>query len=257
VASYHRTTRYHHLPLAQMQAAEELIATGGERAKVGREFIRWASEDLKVYGRYCWQPKTQQFISLMTDGTPIQWQQARAGYYDSNSFAPANPDGYVLWGYAMAYRLTRDPTHWEMARQLAQALGLGDIGQPGAAKRRLQFDTGAEDWRGVYALLELGRATKDRRFLRLAGRIADNLLATQTKTGLFPRSGRVYARTGDEAPLAILHLAAALEGQEVALPPPMLDNAFFHCQYDGEAGTQRPGLSDARTYDRNVFYGGK
>ena len=257
VASYHRTTRYHHLPLAQMQAAEELIATGGERAKVGREFIRWASEDLKVYGRYCWQPKTQQFISLMTDGTPIQWQQARAGYYDSNSFAPANPDGYVLWGYAMAYRLTRDPTHWEMARQLAQALGLGNIGQPGAAKRRLQFDTGAEDWRGVYALLELGRATKDRRFLRLAGRIADNLLATQTKTGLFPRSGRVYARTGDEAPLAILHLAAALEGREVVLPPPMLDNAFFHCQYDGEAGTQRPGLSDARTYDRNVFYGGK
>jgi len=257
VATYHRTTRYHHLPLAQMQAGERLMTAGGKSAEAGREFVRWASDDLKVYGRYCWQPKTQQFISLMTDGTPIKWQQARAGYYDSSSFAPAKPDGYILWGYALAYRLTRDPTHWDMARRLARALGLGDIGEPGTAKRQLRFDTVAEDWRGVYALLELARATKDQHFLRLAGRIADNLLATQTKTALFPRSGRVYARTGDEAPLAILYLAAVLDGRESLLPPAMLDNAFFHCQYDGAPGRQRPGVNDKRTYDRTVFYGEK
>ena len=79
VASYHRVGRYHHLPLAEMQAAEQLVAAGGEPAAVGRDFIRWASEDLKTYARYCWQPKAQQFISLLTDGTPIQWQQARSG----------------------------------------------------------------------------------------------------------------------------------------------------------------------------------
>ena len=257
VATYHRTTRYHHLPLAQMQAAEQLLAAGGESSGIGREFIRWASEDLRAYGRYCWQPKMQQFISVLTDGTPIRWQEARAGYYDSSSFAPAKPDGYILWGYALAYRLTRDPAHWDMARQLARALGLGDIGKPRAAKRQLQFDTASGDWQCIYALLELARATDDQSFLKLASRIADNLLATQTKTGLFPRASRLYARTGDEAPLAILHLAAALDGREALLPPAMLDNAFFHCQYDGAPGLQKPGVNDQRTYDRTVFYGEK
>jgi pectate lyase len=255
VATYHRTTRYHHLPLAQMQAAEQLIAAGSDYAGVGREFSRWASEDLKTYGRYCWQPKTQQFISLLTDGTPISWEQARPGYYDSASFAPAKPDGSILWGYALAYRLTRDQSHWNMARQLAQALGLGDIGKPRTAKRSLRLDTSAEDWRCIYALLELSRATNDRSFLKLASRIADNLIQRQTRTGLFPRPGRLYARTGDEVPLAILHLAAALDGRESLLPPVMLDNAFFHCQFDGAPGWQKPGVDDKRTYDSVVFYG--
>jgi pectate lyase len=257
VATYHRTTRYHHIPLAEMQAAEKLIAAGGKDAVVGREFIRWASEDLKTYGRYCWQPKTQKLISVLTDGTPIQWEQARPGYYGSSSFAPAGPDGNILWSYAMAYRLTRDEAHWKMARQLAQAVGLGDLGKPRAARRQLQFDTTAEDWHYIYALLELARATDDPSFLKLACRVADNCLKRQTKTGLFPREGRLYARTGDQVPLAILHLAAALDGREALLPPAMLDNAFFHAQFDGMPGWKAPGVNDKRTYDTTVFYGGK
>ena len=157
---------------------------------------------------------------------------ARAGYYDSESFAPAKPDGFILWAYAMAYRLTRDQAHWNMAQQLALALDLGDIDQPKTAQRHLRWDTTAGDWHHIYALLELAKATSDRSFLKLAGRVADNLLTQQTRTGLFPRTGCLYARTGDEVPLAILHLAAALGGQEALLPPAMLDNAYFHCQYD-------------------------
>ena len=257
IATYHRTTRYHRLPLAEMQAAEQLTAAGGDNAAVGHDFIHWASEDLKTYGRYCWKPKAQEFVSLLTDGTPIQAQQARAGYYDSGSFAPAKPDGFILWAYAMAYRLTLDQAHWDMARQLALALSLGDIDQPKADQRHLQLDTNAGDWRHLYALLELAKATGDRSFLTLASRVADNLIKQQTRSGLFPRPGRRYARTGDEAPLAILHLAAALGGQEALLPPAMLDNAFFHCQFDGETIDKKANIGDNRTYDTVVFYGGE
>jgi len=255
IATYHRVTRYHRLPLAEMQAAEALIAAGGNYAVVGREFIKWASEDLKVYGKYSWQPKTQKFISLLTDGTPIKWQEAKPGYYNSDSFAPAGPEGTILWSYALAYRLTRDPAHWDMARQLAEALGLGNIGQSGGAGRELKLDTTVESHAILYAVLDLCTATGDRSFLELGARIADNCLKRQTKTGLFPRAGRTYARTGDEVPLAILHLAAAVDGRESVLPPPMLDNAFFHCEYDGHPGWKAPGVNDKRTYDRNVFYG--
>lgn len=255
LATYHRVNRYHDLPLAQMQAAESLIAAGGSCAKTGKDFIRWASEDLETYAKYCYEPKSAQFISLLTDGTPIKWEQARAGYYDSSSFAPAKPDGHLLWGFAMAYRLTGDKAHWDMARQLAQALDLGNIGQPRSNKRKLQFDTSAVNWQFIYALLELTRATGDRGFLKLACRIGDNLIETQSKSGLFPRDGRAFARTGDEIPLALLHLAASLDHKDYLLPPAMLDNAYLHCEYEGASVPKKPGIEENRTYDNDVFYG--
>jgi hypothetical protein len=115
--------------------------------------------------------------------------------------------------------------------------------------------TKLKDWRLIYGLLELHRATKDSRLLRLARRIGDNILATQSKTGLFPRSGRKYARTGDEAPLAILHLAGAIEGKSRRLPQPILDARFFHCLYYGKLDEHQKKRSDWRTYDSKVFYG--
>jgi len=253
VATYHRKGRYQDIPLAQMQAAEQLLTVGGECEKVGKEFIRWASEDLKTYGKYCYDPKSGNFISMMTDGTPIRWQEARKGYYTPESFEPAAPDGMILWNYALAYRLTHEEAHWNMARQLARSLELGDIGQPKSKERQLGL-TAAANWQYIYALLELAKATGDRSFLKLACRVGDNLLQYQTRTGLFPRAGRLYARTGDEVPLALLHLAAALDGKSSRLPPPMLDNGYLHAEYEGTEGPN-PNIKDKRTYDRIVFYG--
>jgi len=254
VASYHQVSRYHRLPLAQMQAGESLIAAGGRRADVGREFIRWASEDLKIYARHCYDAKTGRFVAKMTDGTVIQWQEAKTGYYIPASFAPRRPDGTLFWGYAMAWRLTRDEAHWTMARRIAETSGLGDIGQPDG-RRKLRSDTSHAGWQTIYTLLELHRGTEDSDILRLACRVADNILKTQAKTGLFPRSGRKYARTGDEAPLAILHLAAAITGKRSAMPQAILDARFFHCEYHGKLAKHQQKRADKRTYDNLVFYG--
>jgi hypothetical protein len=98
--------------------------------------------------------------------------------------------------------------------------------------------------------------SEDSAFLRLACRIADNLLATQSETGLFPRPGRDFARTGDEAPQALLHLAAALDGKSSSLPAPILDSRFFHCEHDGYPKERRV-IPDKRTYDDVVYYGGR
>ena len=255
VASYHQVSRYHYLPLVQMQAAEALIAAGGEPAEVGREFIRWASEDLKVYGRRSYDPDSGTFVALMTDGTPIKWQESKTGYYVASSFAPREPDGSILWGYAMAYRLTGDESHWTMARRLVDRFQLGDLGRPNGEQRNLRFDTDRDDREAVYALLELHRATDDRAILRLACRVADNILETQTDTGLFPRSERTHARTGDENPLALLHLAATLQGKRSALPQAIFDRRFFHCEYHGPLSEDQQKRADKRTYDHLVFYG--
>ncbi|NQT16181.1 MAG: hypothetical protein HQ582_25715 [Planctomycetes bacterium] len=255
VASYHQVSRYHYLPLAQMQAAEALLDGGGEYAQMGREFLQWASDDLEAYAQRCYDPKAGHFVAAMTDGTPLRWQQARTGYYTPASFAPRKPDGFLLWGYATAYRLTKDETHWRMLRQLVDQLGLGDLGQPDGESRSLDLAADCDNWQVIYAMLELHEADDDAQLLRLASRVADNLLKTQTPTGLFPRPGRQYARTGDEVPLAILHLAAALQGKRELMPPAAFDRRFFHCEYHGRLEKHQQKRADKRTYDNLVYYG--
>jgi pectate lyase len=254
VASYHQISRYHQIPLAEMQAAEALIAAGGPRADVGQEFIRWASDDLAIYARRSFDPAKGQFIALMTDGTPIRWQESRTGYYVPESFAPIKPDGILLWTYATAYRLTGEKSHWQTARSIARVLDLGDLGEP-EGPRALRLDTANDSWSVIYAALELHRASGDPSILQLACRVGDNLLKMQTKSGLFARPGREYARTGDEAPLALLHLAAAIDGKQALLPQAVYDSRFFHCVYDGPLEPDQQKRADARTYDHLVFYG--
>jgi len=255
VAWYHMSGRYHQLPLVQMQAGERLIAAGGKCAEIGSEFIKWASGDLKAYGRHSYDPGTGMFIAMMTDGTPIKWQECRYGYCAPENFAPSKPNGSVLWNYAMAYRLTRDEDHWCMLRELCILLRLGDIGRTPDAQRQFRFDTNQDQWQMIYALLELHRATKDKEMLRLSCHIADNILERQTKTGLFPLNNRQYARTGAEEPLAIMHLVAAIDGKGSLLPPAVYHAHGFFCEYHGDLKPHQRKRRDRRSTDQQVFYG--
>ena len=252
VVSYHQSSRYHDLPLVQMQAALTLRATGDPRhAALADKLIATASEDLKIYASQCYDEASGMFIGRMTDGTAIQWKEAKTGYYVPESFAPRRPNGELFWGYALALRLTGDEAHRQMIDKLGADLNLWPAGAVGEPAEPFT----CTDWRLIYGLLELTEATGDERFLRLAGKIGDNLLAMQTDTGLFPRPGRDYARTGDDIPLALLHLAAALAGRRAEIPAAVFDRRFFHCEYHGPLEEYQKKRADARTYDHYVFYG--
>lgn len=251
VASYHQTCRYHSLPLVQMQSGLALKQAGGKAAKLGRQLIDWAVEDLHIYAKQCYDVDTGKFVAKQIDGTVLKWREAKSDYYVPSSFAPRGPDGTLLWGYALAYRLSQDKAHWQMVRQLGKTMGLGDIGLPNGKERALKLKTSTRDWELIYVLLELNQATQQQSFLHLATRIADNLLALQNRHGLFPRPGREYARTGDDIPLALLHLAAALEGKSDQMPA----RRFFHCEFHGDLDPHQKKRRDKRTYDNNVFYG--
>ena len=274
IATYHRTARYHGLPLVQMQNGQQLLEAGGPFAEAGQRFIDWALEDLAAYGQQVYDAEQQVFRSMLTDGTPLRWQEVSdgdGGYYlaHQDGLMPIGPNGQIFWGYALAYRLSGDPVHWRMSREIAKVLGFGDLGAPDGRGRALagadaldatlRRRTRQDDWRplhhSLYALLELHEATGDPALLRTAARVGDALLERQVDTGLFPRPRREHARTGDEVPLAILHLAAAIRGDRDRLPRPMADNSFFHVRYDGplEPHQQKPG--DRRTYDHLVWYG--
>ncbi|UCE47136.1 MAG: hypothetical protein JSW47_16200, partial [Phycisphaerales bacterium] len=180
---------------------------------------------------------------------------AKTGYYVPESFAPRSPDGHLLWGYAMAFRISKDKDLWKTIHQLTRAMGIGDVGLAPGRDQALKTEASSADWRVIYALLELYRATGNRSMLTMACSVGDNLLKLQTATGLFPRPDREYARTGDEIPLALLHLAAALEGKCDKMPPPAFDSRFFHCEYHGPLAEHQQKRADKRTYDNYVFYG--
>ena len=254
IASYHQISRYHKFPLAQMQAGEMLLREGGKFTDTGRELIGWASGDLKTYAKYSYDPDKGEFPARMTDGTLIDWEKSTKGYYIPESFAPAIPDGYLIWSYAMAYRLTGDRSHWDILRSLFQHIGLGELGESDGTGEILDTETSCADWQIIYALIELYKKTGNKTILQQACSIADNLLKWQTDNGLFPRPGRSYARTGDEVPLAILHLVAAIEGKLDLMPDPMLDTSFFHAIYHGELEPYQEKRDDNRTYDNFVYY---
>ncbi|MHB8898692.1 MAG: hypothetical protein ACYC6Y_08095 [Thermoguttaceae bacterium] len=252
VVSYHQTSRYHDLPLVQMQAAKELRQAGDARfAPFARKLIDTASGDLKTYARECYDAASGQFVGRMTDGTAIQWQQSKTGYYVPESFAPRGPDGDLLWGYALAFRLTGDKEHKAMVDLLGSRLDLW----PENAFPRPAGPVRCSDWRMIYALLEMADATGDDGYCELACRVGDNLLKLQAGSGLFPRTGRQYARTGDDIPLALLHLAAALAWRRAEIPAAVFDRRFFHCEYDGPLEEYQKKRADKRTYDHYVFYG--
>ena len=232
LASYHPLRRYHQLPLVQMQNGEILLKAGGKYAELGCKYIVWALEDLKIYTNKCYDPKTGQFKAMMTDGTILDGKKSKKGYYGPESFLPRDPDACLMWGHAMAYRISKDKAHWDMARTIGKFMKIGDIGLPGGKERALNFDIDQLNWRLVYTLFELYRAEGDRSILKLACRIGDNLLKLQRDTGLFPRPGRNYARTGDEIPLVLLHLAATIDGKNDKIVEPIFDEQFFACLFN-------------------------
>ena len=71
----------------------------------------------------------------------------------------------------------------------------------------------------------------------------------------FRRPGRAHARTGDDIPLALLHLAAVLAGKSERMPQARFDRRFFHCEFHGDLEEHQKKRADKRTYDNNVFYG--
>ena len=152
-------------------------------------------------------------------------------------------------------KIVTDESLWEMLGSLFQQIGLGELGTPGKVNEKLDMGTSCSDWQIIYALLELYRASEDQLLLRQACRIGDNLLEWQASHGLFARPGRQYARTGDEVPLAILHLVAAIQNKLDLIPDPMLDASFFHAIFHGELEPYQQKRDDNRTYDHYVYYG--
>ncbi|WP_247004260.1 pectate lyase [Halosolutus gelatinilyticus] len=204
----------------QLELGERL----GDR---GEAFARWALEELRAWREVAYRPDRNEFEPMLTDGRSLEgFVVRREGYFGPKGrvIGPIEADADFLWAYATAYRTTGDEVCWRTARDIARGLGLGDTGAPGGEGVDLESDPESDDFRALYGLLDLHRATDCDAYRDAAARIGENVLDARTNDdGAFVDGvGRIVLE--DPVPLALLHLAAALRGDDRgALPTPIGD----------------------------------
>ena len=252
---------YGNTPQVEPQLGRLLLGEAlGER---GRDFTRQAVEAMTAWGKSAYRASDNTFIPMLTDGTSMEGYVCKKdGYFGPKGrvLTAGHPEADHLWVYALAYRLSREPFLWEMARNIARGNGWGDIGEcislaqrmgegrgEGKAAPKLRLPNNASDPRLLFAMLELHRASGNAAFLAQAEVIGQNILQQRVHRGWFvPSERHVYCRVANDESQALLHLAAALMGKPEAVPAFTGAEPFFHAEY---------GNSTGRVYDSADIYG--
>jgi len=239
--THHCNTRYGIVSLCQLHLGEML-------GEAGKDFQQWAIEDLTAYGKHAYKAETNSFLPMISDGTTLTgYVIKRDGYYGKKgtTLQAAPADTLFFWAYAMAYRLSGDPFMWEMARDIGRGNGLGGIGSKPGAGGSLKMATRCSEPHALFGFLDLYKKTGRRAYLEMAKRIGDNILKDRFHQGFFVASKNLlFARVDSIEALALLHLAATIQGKPDVIPPYCGGRAYLHCPYDGIG----------RTYDFVAIY---
>lgn len=239
---------YGDTPMIEPQVGRLLL--GDALGAQGGIFIEHAVGALKAWGKVAYRRKDNVFVPMLTDGTSMEGYVCKKdGYFGPKGrvLTAGHPRAEHLWAFAFAYRLSKDPFLWEMARNIARGNKWGDIGAGPQRKPKLTPPDNTSDPRLLFAMLELHRAGGNKAFLEQATFIGRNILEQRRHRGWFVPSPRhVYARLANDESQALLHLAAALLGKSPVLPAFTGTEPFFHAEY---------GNSSGRVYDSADIYG--
>jgi len=199
---------YARMPLVELKISETL-------GKDGKEFRRRALADLVALSKV-YNEKDNTFPYMLTDGLILNgFALPRKGYHGPKGkvFRARKVDIIFFRIYSLAARLSDNPIMWQMARKIAKAHKLGDIGSGPAGQPKLNMTTGETHPGAVFGFLELYKKTRNHAFLDMAKRIGDNNLEKCFRNGFFVSSRKhLFAKFDDARPLALLHLAAVILG---------------------------------------------
>ncbi len=199
-----------------------LLWVGQMLGDQGEQFTRAALQEFTAWGKASYRKRDNSFVPILTDGTSIEGYVCKKtnGYAPQGATArPLFADARFFWAYAAAYRATSDPFMWEIIRDIARGNAFGEVGETPAEVPELRTDTTCSDVYALLGFLEVHAKTGRPDFLKMACRIADNLLGTQFHKGFFvPSKQHIYARFDCFEPLALLHLVAAMDSKAGSVP---------------------------------------
>ncbi len=186
----------------------------------GKEFTRWALEELTTWGKVAYRKKYNYFVPMLTDGTSLEGYVWKEGPGRKGALVkPLLADPPFFWAYGVAYHTTGDQFMWKMVRDIALGNNFGDVGTTVAHTPKLQKSTACSSVYGLLGFLELHAKTKKRAYLEMAQLIADNILLKKFHKGFFvPSKRHFYTRFDCFEPLALLHLDAAMKSETKTVP---------------------------------------
>ncbi|MBC8217089.1 MAG: ankyrin repeat domain-containing protein, partial [Planctomycetes bacterium] len=196
-----------------------------------------------------YRDKDKSFVPTVTVGTSLEGYVWKDGSGQSSGYNVVNlypADMSFFWAYSLAYSKTGDGFMWQMLKDIAAGNGLGEIGQILTPHPELQLDTACDHPYGVFGFLELYRSTKQPDYLKMACRIADNIVENRLHKGFFvPTKKHLYTRFDCFEPLALLRLEAAMRYKSDAVPQPWPSIPLFVNKYRYKI----------QGIDRHVIYG--
>lgn len=223
--------RYARAAVTFMNTAVEL---GPEK---GQPLLDLVARDLTALAGHCFDAETASFIPAVNDGTRLSPDDANegVGYCPPAKLTPVPADGLLFLSYARAYNLTRNETFGETARSIGSGMGWpGLVVHETYDGNALDPDPhgwvnfGQNDVCALFGLLEMHEATGDAAILASADRLAHQLVDRYTVDGWICSHRRSGDANIDTAlPLALLHLAAAHDGDRTALPVFYANNTYF------------------------------
>lgn len=234
----------------EMEPQVGRLLLGEQLGEAGRDFTRWAVEELTAWGKSAYRKQDNTFIPMLTDGKTMEGYVCKKDSYfgpKGRVLCAGHPGPAHFWLYAWAFRRSRDAFLWEMARNIAQGNGWGDIGATPQAEPSLRFPRDAADPYLLFGLLELYRAGENVAFLDKAQVIGQNILNERVQQGWFvPSKRHLFCRFSNNESQALLHLAAVLMGKPDSVPAFTGAAPFFHAEYGGKSG---------RDHDSQIIYG--
>ncbi len=199
----------------------------------GKEFTQWAIEELTAWGKSAYRVEDNSFIPMLTDGTSMEgfvYENENNYYAQGRKVLTAGKAGSIeFWTYALGFRVSEDTFLWEMTRNICIGNDFGDIGKTSENKPKLNINTTCSDAEAVLGFLELHKKTGEPAYIYMAKKIGDNILKDHFHRGFFVESkDHIYAKFDRLEPLALLHLAAAIQGRPELVPIPWPSRSFFN-----------------------------
>lgn len=226
---------YGNTPHSRIQVCNLAIAEAlGES---GKEFKQWAVEEMTAWGKSAYRKADNSFIPMLTDGTSMEgYVIKKDGYYGSKGrvLTAGHGGAEEFWAYARGYQMTGDPFMWEMARTIAAANQYGELGEAGNKAPALNLKTTCADTQALLGFLALHEKLGGTVCLDMARAIGRNILKQRFVAGYFGVGrGGAKARFDAIEPLALLQLAATIQGRLAEVPTYPGGEGFFAAAYDG------------------------
>ena len=228
------------------------LALANELGSQGADLKKWTLDGLKAFAHYAYDESNNTFRPMLANGTDLSnYVLPRDGYYGKKgtTLTPYKAGNEFLLSYARAYGIEQDDELWKAVRGIAKGQELGDIGAPGGQNAKLNMGTSNSDPYSIFALIDLAQATGHKDYLKLAEKVADNIIENKQLNGFFVDNKDVqYASVDNIAPYALLALEAVLQNKPAAVAPFLNGSGFTEGAYRMPDGSVRISTRDEELF---------